>query len=655
MEQSDAEGTTYEGENTSSTGTDSTIPKVTVKFNGSNWHNQGSDGHSSTMTKNESSVPDENVIQSRKQSLEDSADDGDGDFEPSVDSMIHEFDDESTLEHDEDYESDGAIELAGLTKESEMPLDELYALYYGKSADGSSDTEKQLPSSSNGIGNYYDSKAGNGNDFGSNSSENGNENDGDDIPRALRSKSNQQSTSPTDSVENSEINSNKSYEDWKKLPRVGSEFQVGDDEIPEVKQQSPDYDTNRDILAWDPTIVKPQAVEYFLTQVSNVHSENNNETVASLSGSHLRDNEDALFVLKDCDNNIDEAIRRFKWRTPPLSTEQIWSEMECQQFEAGLSLYGKDFHAIHHNKVKTKSIGEIVKFYYVWKKTERYDNFNAKTRLGKKNNALHPGITDYMERLLDETEQSFLPQCNNMPNYQSHSVVLQQHMDELRNQSQPDVNGCLDNDFVDDVDVFDINPTIPPVNCTGTSMYDQEDPILVGYSDPNNFASVSSTINVNTLKPCANYNNIAGKQADTLYNNNANSRLSPSSKQQPHISSVKADQNSFRPVEPAQITPPSTQPSSEAVDRLSHPDFNQKPEEALLRSLTSQAANAVSSSSHINPSSALDRTTITAHHNLHSSIPNNVPSSFNKRQFPTSSLNLADGGHCSYGSNSINS
>ena len=30
--------------------------------------------------------------------------------------MIHEFDDESTLEHDEDYESDGAIELAGLTK-----------------------------------------------------------------------------------------------------------------------------------------------------------------------------------------------------------------------------------------------------------------------------------------------------------------------------------------------------------------------------------------------------------------------------------------------------------------------------------------------------------------------------------------------------------
>lgn len=126
------------------------------------------------------------------------------------------------------------------------------------------------------------------------------------------------------------------------------------------------------------------------------------------------------------------------------------------------------------------------------------------------------------------------------------------------------MNGCLDNDFVDDVDVFDINPTIPPVNCTGTSMYDQEDPILVGYSDPNNFASVSSTINVNTLKPCANYNNIAGKQADTLYNNNANSRLSPSSKQQPHISSVKADQNSFRPVEPAQITPPSTQPSSEA-------------------------------------------------------------------------------------------
>uniref|UniRef100_H2Y576 SANT domain-containing protein n=1 Tax=Ciona savignyi TaxID=51511 RepID=H2Y576_CIOSA len=80
---------------------------------------------------------------------------------------------------------------------------------------------------------------------------------------------------------------------------------------------------------------------------------------------------------------------------------QTWSEEECRLFEQGLSVYGKDFHSIHHNKVKTKTIGEIVKFYYIWKKSEHYDKFNAKTRLGKKKDILHPGVTDYMERLLD--------------------------------------------------------------------------------------------------------------------------------------------------------------------------------------------------------------------------------------------------------------
>ena len=103
------------------------------------------------------------------------------------------------------------------------------------------------------------------------------------------------------------------------------------------------------------------------------------------------------------------------------------------------------------------------------------------------------------------------------------------------------MNGCLDNDFVDEVDVFDdINPTIPPVNCSGSSLYDQEDPILVGYSDPNNYATVSSSISLTTQKP----------RTDALY---SNSSSPPRTK----------DHNSFRPVEPAQITP-SVHPSSEA-------------------------------------------------------------------------------------------
>lgn len=38
-------------------------------------------------------------------------------------------------------------------------------------------------------------------------------------------------------------------------------------------------------------------------------------------------------------------------------------------------------------------MGELVQFYYLWKKTERHDVFANKTRLEKKKYTLHPGVT----------------------------------------------------------------------------------------------------------------------------------------------------------------------------------------------------------------------------------------------------------------------
>ena len=42
-------------------------------------------------------------------------------------------------------------------------------------------------------------------------------------------------------------------------------------------------------------------------------------------------------------------------------------------------------------KVRTRSVGELVQFYYLWKKTERHDVFANSTRLEKKKYTLHPG------------------------------------------------------------------------------------------------------------------------------------------------------------------------------------------------------------------------------------------------------------------------
>lgn len=49
-------------------------------------------------------------------------------------------------------------------------------------------------------------------------------------------------------------------------------------------------------------------------------------------------------------------------------------------------------------------MGELVQFYYLWKKTERHDVFANKARLEKKKYTLHPGLTDFMDRFLEEQE-----------------------------------------------------------------------------------------------------------------------------------------------------------------------------------------------------------------------------------------------------------
>merc|ERR1712217_292949 len=49
-----------------------------------------------------------------------------------------------------------------------------------------------------------------------------------------------------------------------------------------------------------------------------------------------------------------------------------------------------------------RSVGELVQFYYLWKKTERHDVFANSFRIEKKKYTLHPGTTDYMERFMDE-------------------------------------------------------------------------------------------------------------------------------------------------------------------------------------------------------------------------------------------------------------
>ena len=69
---------------------------------------------------------------------------------------------------------------------------------------------------------------------------------------------------------------------------------------------------------------------------------------------------------------------------------------------------------IHNFQVRTRSVGELVQFYYLWKKTERHDVFANATRLEKKKYTLHPGeypINGYFEKLdiIYGTSSSIIP------------------------------------------------------------------------------------------------------------------------------------------------------------------------------------------------------------------------------------------------------
>ncbi|MGH0168004.1 UNVERIFIED_CONTAM: hypothetical protein FKN15_053759 [Acipenser sinensis] len=67
-----------------------------------------------------------------------------------------------------------------------------------------------------------------------------------------------------------------------------------------------------------------------------------------------------------------------------------WSEDECRNFEHGYRVHGKNFHLIQANKVRTRSVGECVEYYYMWKKSDRYEYFTQQTKFGRKKFSLHP-------------------------------------------------------------------------------------------------------------------------------------------------------------------------------------------------------------------------------------------------------------------------
>lgn len=250
--------------------------------------------------------------------------------------------------------------------------------------------------------------------------------------RLLRSKS-QADSEESDSEADIDYKPERD-EDWKKTIQVGSSFQAVVPEGLSMYGDAPAYE-NEDRLLWDPSKIDDEKVDHYLEDIQ-VQCLNNAVGVNAIpTGAHIRDDEQSLYLLLQCGHNVEEALRRRKMQAiPPTDPMSLWSEEECSNFETGLKFYGKDFFHIHQNKVKTRSIGELVQFYYLWKKTERHDIFANKTRLEKRRYTLHPGVTDYMDRFLDDQENPPPPPPRDRSASPIHSLL---YGDPKRNHLKP--------------------------------------------------------------------------------------------------------------------------------------------------------------------------------------------------------------------------
>ncbi|XP_012725508.2 mesoderm induction early response protein 3 isoform X1 [Fundulus heteroclitus] len=336
----------------------------------------------------------------------------DHDFDPTAEMLVHEYDDERTLEEEESLDGGRNFrsELADLEREGNMPLEELLAIYRyeasaGSSIDSSSgDLTDELPDMTLDkeeiakdllSGDYEEETQSSADDLTPSVTSHETT---DFFPRTLRSNT------ISDGDKESECDDlGPSPDDSGKEIMVGAEYQA---EVPSClchyKEGEKAYEDDDELL-WSPDVLSENKVRGFLSEVLSRTTDES--TGYNKPGMHVRDDEQALHELVKCNYNTREALDRYcshvkssKGKSPP------WSEEECRSFEHALQMYDKNFHLIQKHKVTTRTVAECVAFYYMWKKSERFDVFVQQNRFGKKKYSSYPGVTDLMDRLVDEAE-----------------------------------------------------------------------------------------------------------------------------------------------------------------------------------------------------------------------------------------------------------
>ncbi|XP_061457585.1 mesoderm induction early response protein 2 isoform X2 [Rhineura floridana] len=341
---------------------------------------------------------------------------------------VREETEEEEEEEEQDHAQGKAKPLEELEKSfnasqnSEMPFEELLALYGYEASDPISEQESESNDASPNLPDMTLDKEQIAKDLLSGEEEEETQSSADDLTPSVTShdasdlfpnqtgsnfladedKGPCSSPCASFSAEDSEEDSIPAN-DCKKEIMVGPQYQAA---VPllHLNRHGEKVYENDDQLLWDPNILPEREVEDFLYRaIKRRWDEISNASLPE--GEMVKDNEQALYELVKCNFNAEEALRRLRFNVKVIQDELCaWSEEECRNFEHGFRVHGKNFHLIQANKVRTRSVGECVEYYYMWKKSERYDYFTQQTRFGRKKYVLQPGATDYVDNFLDGSE-----------------------------------------------------------------------------------------------------------------------------------------------------------------------------------------------------------------------------------------------------------
>ncbi|XP_046300405.1 mesoderm induction early response protein 2 isoform X10 [Marmota monax] len=295
-------------------------------------------------------------------------------------------------ELDKDFISQGS---SSPVQSSDMPLDELLALYGYEASDPISERESEGGESAPNLPDMTLDKEQIAKDLLSGEEEETQSSADDLAPsvtaheasvlfpnqsgsRFLAGDGKEPGSSASSDTEEDALPANK----CKKEIMVGPQFQADLSNL-HLSRHEKIYE-NEDQLLWDPNVLPEREVEEFLYRAAKRRWQ---EMAGSQlpQGETVIDSEQALYELVKCNFNVEEALRRLRFNVKVIRDGLCaWSEEECRNFEHGFRVHGKNFHLIQANKVRTRSVGECVEYYYLWKKSERYDYFAQQTRLGRR-------------------------------------------------------------------------------------------------------------------------------------------------------------------------------------------------------------------------------------------------------------------------------